>query len=396
MMRSDPAGLLEHTFGGGGRIAMAEAPGRVNIIGEHTDYNDGLVLPFATRESTSVAVRATRTRVVRAVSASLGDPVVRPWPDDPAERKGRCWSDPVLAMIWALRDVLPDNRGLDLGITSTVPVGGGLSSSSALEIATAVALETLFDLDLDDLEMVHLCQMAETAFVGVESGIMDPYAILLSQEGAALFLDVRALHHQRVPAILPGMNWVIVDSRLPRNLATSGYNERRRECRETVARIQAVSDFEFVRSLRDLRLRDVEALRGSLPGALHDRVRHVVEENDRVCEMRDALLEEDAPRSRRSADRVTRLAARPLPDKSPRDRLLGRSGASNRAPWERASWEEDSEASHCIWCRSKVLWSSAHASSRATPAKLDAAPRSFPSFRVPEHDNGLGEPPADG
>lgn len=290
---NDPHDLLVRTLGRGRPNAIAEAPGRVNIIGEHTDYNDGLVLPFATQMTTRVALRRNSMGLLRVVSEAFGGPVELPLPMA-IPRQGSCeWYDYVVGLIWSFHDHLPPEGGLDVAITSTVPHATGMSSSAALEIAIAIGLERAFDLRLDHAKLIRLCQRAEVDYVGIQSGIMDQYASLMARTGSALLLDVCALDHRYVSADLPGARWVVIDSGVRRGLAASGYNERRGECREALAMIQALPSFGPARSLRDMGISDLPTIEPDLPSVLFKRVRHVVEENERVRRTVDALEARD-------------------------------------------------------------------------------------------------------
>jgi len=290
---NDPHDLLVRTFGRGGIDARAEAPGRVNIIGEHTDYNDGLVLPFATQMTTRVALRRNSMHVLRVVSEATGGPVRLPLPVDVPRQGNSEWHDYVAGLIWSFHDHLPAEGGLDIAITSAVPLAGGISSSAALEIALALSLQQAFDLRLDNTRLVTLCQQAEIDYVGINSGIMDQYVSLMARAGNALLLDVRAMSHRHVSSDIPGMTWVVIDSGVFRRLATSGYNDRRNECRKALSMIQALPGFSSANSLRDVSISDLPSVELGLPSMLFKRVRHVVEENERVRCMVDALQSGD-------------------------------------------------------------------------------------------------------
>jgi len=164
-----------------------------------------------------------------------------------------------------------------------------MSSSAALEIALAIGLRQLFDLRVDDIELVKLCQQADIGYVGINCGVMDQYASLMARAGSALLLDVGAMKHRHVPADMHDMSWVVVDSDVRRQLATSGYNDRRDECREALSMIKTLPGFRPAHSLRDIRTSDLPRIELDLPPLLFKRVQHVVEENERVRSMVDAL-----------------------------------------------------------------------------------------------------------
>lgn len=293
---TDPEALLVKRFGRGSVDARGEAPGRANIIGEHTDYNDGLVLPFATQMTTKIALRRRSTRVLRVVSEAFGEPVELPLPADVPQRRNYEWHDHVAGLIWAFRDHLPTVGGLDVAISSTVPLATGMSSSAALEIALAIGLQQMFDLRLDDISLIKHCQQADIGYVGVNCGVMDQYASLMARDGTALLLDVRAMEHRHVSSAMPGMSWVVIDSGIRRELASTGYNDRREECMGALAMIQALPGFGFAHSLSDIRISDLPCIELELPPVLFKRVRHVVTENERVRRTVDALEEDAAAR----------------------------------------------------------------------------------------------------
>jgi len=249
--------------------AVADAPGRVNLIGEHTDYNGGLVLPVVIPQRTRAAVAARADGRVRAVSGAsemvecaLGH-----------EARGRGWVDYVQGLTWALREAGHALRGFDLHLESTVPIGAGLASSAALEVAVLRALRAALGLALDDVALALAGQRAESEFVGARVGVMDQMAASLGEEGAALFLDTRSLKYRRIP--LPaGAELAVIDSGVAHRHAEGGYNARRAECERACALLG-------VGSLRELDVGDLDRA-ARLPEPLGRRVRHVVTENVRV------------------------------------------------------------------------------------------------------------------
>src|SRR3954469_15859508 len=254
--------------------AEAEAPGRVNLIGEHTDYNGGFVLPAAIPQRTRVQAAARADRTVRLWSAQFTGQGIHTFVRGQEERTGS-WVDYVQGMIRALgRSV----GGFDARIESDVPVGSGLSSSAALEIAVGRVIRQLFALRIDDVELARAGQRAENEFVGAPVGIMDQMACSLADTAAALFLDTRSLQHQRVP--LPAAAaLIVIDSGVSHDHAVGGYAVRRRECAEAARQLG-------VEELRDV---DDAASVERLPEPLNRRARHVVTENARVLQAVEAL-----------------------------------------------------------------------------------------------------------
>jgi galactokinase len=252
--------------------AIGSAPGRVNMLGEHTDYNAGFVLPAAIPQTTTVEIARSRTgaHALHSTSECTPGAVVSYGPDaTPPDGFPRYIDGCVRALLEIGLPVPP----LAALIRSDVPIGAGLSSSAALEVATLRAVRKLLRLPLDDVEIAQLAQRAESHYVGVRCGIMDQMAASLADSANMLFLDTRSLERRLVP-FPAGTRAIVVHSGVARSLAASGYNERRREC-EAAARELGVA------SLRDVA--DAAAVR-ALPPPLDRRARHVVSENARVLE----------------------------------------------------------------------------------------------------------------
>jgi galactokinase len=254
-------------------IVTADAPGRVNLIGEHTDYNGGFVLPTAIPQRTRVELAPRPDQAVRVWSNALETtPEVLEYRLG-AETPGRGWLDYVQGVTQLLRAEGHAVGGFEARLTSTVPVGSGLSSSAALTVSLMRALRQAFALDLADVAIAVLGQRVENAFVGARVGVMDPMAASLADEGTALFLDARSLRYERVP--LPaGADLVVVHSGVAHSHAAGDYNTRRAECEQACARLG-------VGQLRELSAADVPRV-AALPEPLGRRARHVITENDRV------------------------------------------------------------------------------------------------------------------
>jgi galactokinase len=272
---------------------VAEAPGRVNLIGEHVDYNDGLVLPFAIDRSVIVAWAARNDATIRASAIDAGAEaqfdVRAVGPAGHAD-----WSSYVRAVVHVLDRAGHAPHGVDLAITGDVPQGAGLSSSAALEVAVMGALRDAFALSIDDVRLARLCQRAENEFVGVKSGVMDQFAATLSRRGHALLVDCRSLDHRHIPLRLAaaGLALAIVHSGVPRELAGSAYNERRRECDAAVDELRSLLRRRELTSLRDVSPGDLVALPAT-PSAPLRRARHVVTEIARVNDAVVALGRDD-------------------------------------------------------------------------------------------------------
>lgn len=259
---------FETTFGFPA-AAVARAPGRVNVLGEHTDYNDGYVLPTAIPQTTTVAIAPSLDGTFHVHSAQLHARVS--YADGEGPPAG--FAQYVHGCIEVLRERGHAVPPLAVSIDSDVPIGAGLSSSAALEVATLRALRRLLGISLDDVRLAQLGQEAEIRFAHVNCGIMDQMASSLADPGHLLFLDTRTLERRRVP--LPARSGLVVlDSGIPRELATSGYNDRRAEC-------EAATRLLGVRALRDV---TDPAMADRLPPPLDRRARHVITEDNRVLE----------------------------------------------------------------------------------------------------------------
>jgi len=277
---------------------LAEAPGRVNLIGEHVDYNDGLVLPFAIDRSVMAMWAVREDAVVRAYSVDFGEHARLP--SSGAETQPAGWSSYIRGVLGALADTGHAVVGIDVAIAGDVPQGAGLSSSAALEVALAGALREAAALPVGDVELALLCQRAEREFVGVQCGIMDQFASTLCQRDHALLIDCRSLAHEAVPLRLAaaGLAVVIANSAIRRELAATAYNDRRRECDAAVALLRRRLGREDVRALRDVSLADLKRAGSALDAGrdgpmLARRARHVVTEIARVAAGADALARDN-------------------------------------------------------------------------------------------------------
>jgi len=262
-------------------MIRASAPGRVNLIGEHTDYNGGFVLPAAIPQRTSVELSPRAETSVEAWSANFNER--RHYVLGREARTGS-WIDYIQGVTAMLAEAGHRVTGFTLQIASTVPVGSGLSSSAALEIALLRALREAFDLPLEDVALARIGQRVENAFVGAPVGIMDQMACALADETHALFLDARSLAFERV-AIPERAALVVLDSGVAHNHAAGDYRTRRAEC-ERAAGLLGVPQ------LRDAAMGDLGRI-ASLPEPLNRRARHVVTENARVLETVAALIAGD-------------------------------------------------------------------------------------------------------
>lgn len=272
------AGRFRNDFGRAPTV-LARAPGRVNWIGEHTDYCEGLVLPCAIDRATWVALAPRDDGRFRARSREW--PGLREIAGDEPSRKGD-WSDYLRGVVAALREGGAELPGADLAIASEVPVASGLSSSAALCVALATALDAGFALGLSARQRAERAHRAESAFVGVPCGIMDPYASALAEAGHALRIDCRS--RETLPVPLPsGLSLLVIHSGVRRRLTAGSYADRRRECESAFAAAREAGIAPpGATTLRDLDAAALPALERALPVPWFRRARHVVSENARV------------------------------------------------------------------------------------------------------------------
>jgi galactokinase len=264
---------------------IVRAPGRVNLIGEHTDYNDGFVFPAAIDRATYVAARPRDDNRIHVVAADLHDE--DEFALEAIERSNtHPWSDYIRGVAKSLLVAGHVLGGANLLITSDVPRGAGLSSSAALEVATGYAFQLLNQLNILGEELALLAQGAENSFVGVQSGIMDQFISALGQRDHALLLDCRDLSYRPVP--LPRHTQIVVcDSHIERALAGSAYNQRRQECDQAVLIFKQW--YPKIIALRDVTIAQFEAHAADLPEPVRARALHVVGENDRTLRSAAAL-----------------------------------------------------------------------------------------------------------
>jgi galactokinase len=285
-MSDRAASLFARCFGHPPRW-MAAAPGRVNLIGEHTDYNDGFVLPMAIERYTLVAGDRNTSGVVTLHSLTTGETAtfsVR----GRVERGEPAWSNYVRGVVAGFQKAGRKIPGFDAVIDSTLPYGGGLASSAALEVATATFLEAMGRKALDPLEKALLCQRAEHEFAGVPCGIMDQFTSILGCKDTALLLDCRSRTTTRVPMTDPAVSVLIVNTNIRHKLPESEYPKRRSQC-ESAARTLKVP------ALRDTTLDALNAAQGRMERVAFRRARHVVSENERTLQTAKAIQASDWP-----------------------------------------------------------------------------------------------------
>lgn len=268
---------------------IAQAPGRVNLIGEHTDYNEGFVLPMAIDYYVRVALSRRKDQHLRFFSSDLQDRKRTSLSNLRFKKEDR-WANYPKGIISVLLNRGYDIGGLSFTVMGNVPIGVGLSSSAALEVATAYAVQKLLGIEISGPELAGLAQEAENSFVGVQCGIMDQFVSRMAQAGSAMFIDTRNMEYRHIPINLLTVKILITNSSVPRSLVDSEYNQRRAECEKCVSLLSARNSG---RSLRDYSAADLRDSMGLIPETTRKRCLHVVEENERVREAEGALKKND-------------------------------------------------------------------------------------------------------
>jgi len=265
---------------------LFRAPGRVNLIGEHTDYNGGFVLPIAIEYATTVAAAAREDRRIRVRSLNLNQESEIDL-DAPEQKLRGSWIDYVEGIARILERENGKLRGADLLISSEVPTGAGLSSSAALEISVGLALSKISGQTVDKVKLALIGQAAEHEFVGARVGIMDQFISALGEKEHALLIDCRSLEAEQIPFAAEDFVIVICDSKVKHKLASSEYNTRRAECEKGVEILRKF--LPEITELRDVSIKDFEKYKTHLPEIIRKRCRHVVTENKRTIAGAEAL-----------------------------------------------------------------------------------------------------------
>jgi len=263
---------------------ITRSPGRVNIIGEHTDYNDGFVLPMAINYATWIAFRPRSDSQIHITALDMGEKY--DFDLNQLNKGAGEWREYITGVAWALSEAGHPLSGWEGVISGNIPIGAGLSSSASLELALARAFALVSSLKWDPVEMALLCQKAENHWVGISSGIMDQLISAMGKNDYALLIDCRSLDTQQIP--LPKKTRIVIlDTNTRRGLVDSAYNERREQC-------EAVACHFNVKALRDITLDQLEMEYGQLDRLLYQRARHVISANQRVLDAVDALKAGDA------------------------------------------------------------------------------------------------------
>ncbi len=272
---------------------VAHAPGRVNLIGEHTDYNGGYVLPAAIEHRVAMGVSKNENRELNFYSSNYDEAYTAPVRSSRVPASSLHWANYILAVLEEFRTIHGEMPGFNIVVQGDIPIGAGLSSSAAMEICTGVAVRAMLDIELSDKDLALLCQQAEHSdYIGVKCGIMDQFASILSRKNHALFLDCHTLEYDTIPFPTDRATILIFDSRVERRLTGSEYNTRREECNEGLRLLRSLlnSDCPALPHCSIDMFRKVE---GHIPDPARRRARHVITENQRVLDAVDALQSGD-------------------------------------------------------------------------------------------------------
>ncbi len=282
---------FEELFGNEGEIKEYFAPGRVNLIGEHTDYNGGHVFPCALTMGTYAVARKRNDNKIRLYSMNFENlGILESTIDDLKYNKNEDWINYPKSMVWALKeDGFNIDRGFDIVYLGTIPNGAGLSSSASIEVLTGFVLKDLFGLDVDMTKIALLGQKAENKYIGVNCGIMDQFIIANGKKDCAIFLDTANLEYEYAPVKLENAKIVIMNTNKKRGLGDSKYNERRAECEEALKELQQKLD---IKSLGELTEQEFEENKYLIKSEIRQkRAKHAVYENQRTVKAVEALKE---------------------------------------------------------------------------------------------------------
>ena len=266
------------------------APGRVNLIGEHTDYNDGFVMPFAIDRATIVAGTKRDDRRIEVVAFDMDESASIDLDAEPQKQRDN-WTDYVEGMARSVEEKFGQIAGANLLIASDVPIGSGLSSSAAIEVSVGLALLSLSDMGIDREKLAFAGQKAEHEYAGTKSGIMDQFASAFCKKGSAMLLDCRSLERNEIPFETDDSVAVVCDTKVEHSLASTEYNKRRQECEEGVRLLQ--KHLPKIKALRDVSLDELEKYKSSVTETVYRRCRHVISENVRTLKAAEFFKSKD-------------------------------------------------------------------------------------------------------
>ena len=265
---------------------MIFSPGRINLIGEHTDYNDGYVLPAAVAQGIYMAVAPSHDQWIRLTALDLED-TFEVSIEQVSRLEPNGWPNYLLGVVAEMKKIGARLGGFNAVFAGDIPIGSGMSSSAALENATSFALCEIFDLKLERVELLKISQKAEHNYAGVQCGIMDQFASMMGKQHQALLLDCRTLDYQYFSFDLGENAFVLINSNVTHDLATSAYNERRMQCEMGVKALQA--KFSDIKALRDATIEQLDSVKTGIDSVVYLRCKYIIEENIRVKAMTAAL-----------------------------------------------------------------------------------------------------------
>ena len=277
-MKASLKKIFKQLFGSDPILAMA--PGRINLIGEHTDYQEGFVLPAAVEQGIYIAIQKNTIGHCRLYSIDF-DQEFTFSPNSFSPLKGH-WANYVMGMVSQLKQAGFSPLSFDMVLGGTIPVGAGLSSSAALSVAVGTAISSLFGYEVSKKSLAIYAQKSEHLFAGVNCGIMDPYASAFGKKDHALLLDCRTNTHEEIPIEFGEFCLVLVNSNVKHSLADSAYNKRRASCEESIETLK--HKFPSIKTLRDIPFSDLGKVETLLPKELFSKAKHVITENQRVLE----------------------------------------------------------------------------------------------------------------
>ncbi|MEL6588624.1 MAG: galactokinase [Bacteroidota bacterium] len=281
--------LFSHHFPESGTPLLLRAPGRVNLIGEHTDYNEGFVLPGAVNMGISFAIAANSLNKIRLVAVDLDASYECEVENVKIAPASHNWANYVLGVVAQIQEAGHKLGGFDMLFQGDIPHGAGLSSSAALECGAGMSLIRLFDLPIDRWPLVKMAQKAEHTYAGVRCGIMDQFASTFGKAESVVRLDCRSLEYAYFPLQMDGLRIVLCNTQVSHSLASSEYNTRREECEKGVEILQQIDP--TIGSLRDASISQIDTVKAQMPDKVYDRCHYVVSENERVLEACNALEE---------------------------------------------------------------------------------------------------------
>jgi len=283
--------FIEHYKVNGLKQGIFQAPGRVNIIGEHTDYNNGFVLPMAIDKKIMFAAQLRNDNTINLYSQDYNQKYSFSI-DNLNFNKDKMWANYIMGVVSEFKKLGKNLKGVDILFSGDIPQGAGLSSSAALEVGTAYLLNDLNELNISPKEQAFLSQRAENDFVGVKCGIMDQFVSRLGKKDHLLLLDCKTNEYELIPFMSEKYIFMIIDSKVERELVDSEYNKRREECEAAVSFFNIKLD-KKVESLRDLNISDLKRFKKEIDKTIYLRAKHVISENNRVIKSVKALKEND-------------------------------------------------------------------------------------------------------